>query len=707
MIGSRSPLVAQDYNSLQTQVAAVLGDGQSQGGPVAGWGYGQAVRSSQVTAKSKITAQQWNSLLADLDQIYTHQVGASTGIIAVVTGRPIIAAYAQALANAVTQVTTNKLTAATGQQSVGQFASTGDTRTLLWGYGSSDVKSVYTITFASAQDMAYYFSQGGSFRLAARVPVSPSTPQDQAWAQLITAFFAGMPSVSYTAYAQLTAQDSTFRSQNGSGTYAGLSVTVSLRLNAALSSATQLLITVTFQDNYTGASDVASSGFGYDVYKNTIVGAFTGIQPQSGQVTTTFDSKVVRPPATYSLESPADPISEGATTNFVVNTTNLDDGTVLYWGITGSVTGVDFSPIFVQAATSAITVMSGGSANNLPSQSLYRRTSAIAVEDSVVLLAPGTVVAYGVSGKYYAQRVGSSGAIGCDSITFGDPNPGTAKKCFLCVDPSTPLPTGTVTINNNAAVIPIYVSADVSVGEGDEPMTLVLYTDSARTSQVAAVSVTVKDTSTKSFPNFDFSAGPLTQSGSTYTTPGWTVYAQQVYSAGLSTVAGWPTPVDPTPAGPGRSSPTDTRAATSVSFTAQLTTDVPAGSAANAKGLQLISKGNTVAYGIVRGPYVVSDPVTLAAGDVVTFYWKAEGGVDAYSVFGYLVNTANGSTILILDSTGKNAGVDTAWAPASVTIAAGQAGDYRFVFLSGSFDATGGKVTGASLYITNIVVTAP
>jgi hypothetical protein len=45
---------------------------------------------------------------------------------------------------------------------------------------------------------------------------------------------------------------------------------------------------------------------------------------------------------------------------------------------------------------------------------------------------------------------------------------------------------------------------------------------------------------------------------------------------------------------------------------------------------------------------------------------------------------------------------DTPWATANVTIPA--TGNYRFVFVAGSYDYTGGKALGASLYIDNIQV---
>jgi hypothetical protein len=61
----------------------------------------------------------------------------------------------------------------------------------------------------------------------------------------------------------------------------------------------------------------------------------------------------------------------------------------------------------------------------------------------------------------------------------------------------------------------------------------------------------------------------------------------------------------------------------------------------------------TTGYCVVRGPFLISDgTVNLAGGDTVSFRWTAVAGGDAYDAFGYLLNTADGSTRVILNSTG-------------------------------------------------------
>ena len=67
----------------------------------------------------------------------------------------------------------------------------------------------------------------------------------------------------------------------------------------------------------------------------------------------------------------------------------------------------------------------------------------------------------------------------------------------------------------------------------------------------------------------------------------------------------------------------------------------------------------------------------MSVGDTVTFNWKAANGADAFDVYAYLLNTADGSTIELLDETADGS---TEFAPANVTVSA--AGDYKFVFVS-------------------------
>lgn len=189
---------------------------------------------------------------------------------------------------------------------------------------------------------------------------------------------------------------------------------------------------------------------------------------------------------------------------------------------------------------------------------------------------------------------------------------------------------------------------------------------------------------------------------------GWTILSGQVKLNGLTNIAGWPTPTDPTqsPPGEGGSGVGDGSDAYIITTNYEFsTTELPPGFSAPQRSLRLWNSGSSIGFGIVHGPAVFSqDTVHIQGGSIVEFWWRALAGGDAYDVFAYLLNVDDGSTITLLNNTGPDDNGVTAWALNSIAIPPGIAGDYRFVFIAGSFDYTGGTVYGGSLYITGVKV---
>ena len=120
--------------------------------------------------------------------------------------------------------------------------------------------------------------------------------------------------------------------------------------------------------------------------------------------------------------------------------------------------------------------------------------------------------------------------------------------------------------------------------------------------------------------------------------------------------------------------------------------------------MKLTSSGLTSVngYDIVHGPYVISQSEKqISAGDVVEFDWKSAGTNDAASIYGYLLNVANGNTIELINDT-QPTKTTTNWATKSTTV--NTTGNYKFVFISGTYDASGGKALGADMYIDNVKI---
>ena len=100
-------------------------------------------------------------------------------------------------------------------------------------------------------------------------------------------------------------------------------------------------------------------------------------------------------------------------------------------------------------------------------------------------------------------------------------------------------------------------------------------------------------------------------------------------------------------------------------------------------------------FGIVHGPAAVSDEFTAEVGDILRLDYTAAGDFDDYHVAGYIFNTTTNAITLAINETG-----DTGSGRKSIENT--EAGDYRFVFINGSFDKTGGKGIGADMTIDNI-----
>ena len=127
--------------------------------------------------------------------------------------------------------------------------------------------------------------------------------------------------------------------------------------------------------------------------------------------------------------------------------------------------------------------------------------------------------------------------------------------------------------------------------------------------------------------------------------------------------------------------------------------------ATGGKALRLYSYGrlitanpNPLRYGSAFGPEVYSEPFTASAGDQLALNWRASGSGDNYEVYGYLLNTQTDARTLLFYGRGGSQG----WTTATGTIP--DDGTYKFHFINGSFDRTGGYVLGAEFFIDNIRV---
>ena len=125
-----------------------------------------------------------------------------------------------------------------------------------------------------------------------------------------------------------------------------------------------------------------------------------------------------------------------------------------------------------------------------------------------------------------------------------------------------------------------------------------------------------------------------------------------------------------------------------------------------------VGTDDSAAFGIYHGPAVVSDQFRAEAGQFLRLNYTAAGDVDNYHVAGYIYQVDEITGDPVVDTDGvkitmalSETGDIELNGRASVEIEEG--GDYRFVFIVGTQDKTGGLAAGASMRIDNIVAEFP
>jgi trimeric autotransporter adhesin len=123
--------------------------------------------------------------------------------------------------------------------------------------------------------------------------------------------------------------------------------------------------------------------------------------------------------------------------------------------------------------------------------------------------------------------------------------------------------------------------------------------------------------------------------------------------------------------------------------------------------LKLSFSGSVIpGFGVVHGPAAVSDAFTATAGEVLSFDWFPLFVQDDFALTAYLQKIDCSGIVNVISASGTTtsnmipAAVGTGWQNATVTIPT--TGQYRFVFVNGSFDRSGGGALGSTLFVTGV-----
>ena len=210
------------------------------------------------------------------------------------------------------------------------------------------------------------------------------------------------------------------------------------------------------------------------------------------------------------------------------------------------------------------------------------------------------------------------------------------------------------------------------------------------------------------FQNGDFSDGTATLNGDVASIPGWDIYFRQPELDGDAyEIGGFQVPLD-------TNVPLNSNESQANNFLNNQQIRNPNLDNLVRDGALYLEQGgyNHTSFGVVRGPYVVSQsPVSLETNDTVSFKWFGLAGGDAFDVYGYLLNVNDGTSIELLNQTSSQSYASTqgmglgddGWITSSATVDSD--GDYKFVFIAGSYDRTGGLYLGNGLAIKDVEVT--
>jgi hypothetical protein len=280
-----STVFGADYNAVQTKAAGILGTGAAYGGPTNGYGYGQPVVSSAVNPTDLITKTQWNNLVNDLNKINQHQRGAvmveSANISNDILANPISFENLQLLDDTASWSITQRFNAHFTNSTQSNIHE-GYVPYEWGGVGEPQaVSSAVTLTWASLNDMHYWFNMGGRYSVIGRTNGAPVGAQETAWATLM-----GDLSANFTASQLATAiaaggAEIVLDADTGAASPYDLSIArIYARVTSPGNGTVQLRLRVYYEDNHSpvplGVDGIRAFWIGYRVTERKITGAANG-----------------------------------------------------------------------------------------------------------------------------------------------------------------------------------------------------------------------------------------------------------------------------------------------------------------------------------------------------------------------------------------------------------------------------------------------
>lgn len=174
-VTAQGSLSVNDYNNMQAVLNGVLGTGLG--------GYGQAVSSSQQAQGTQVTSTEWNNLRTDIIQCNNHQSATSQSLIARSKGNKISITEVAQYASLLYTIYKNRYQLSSGYYSLSGLAGTAQSGNT-WGRNgvNETLEFTYTVTWANANNIHYFFNSGGYISFSASESGSwGTTTKDYSW----------------------------------------------------------------------------------------------------------------------------------------------------------------------------------------------------------------------------------------------------------------------------------------------------------------------------------------------------------------------------------------------------------------------------------------------------------------------------------------------------------------------------------------------
>lgn len=362
-----------DYNQIQSLISSVLGTGSGT------FGYGQTVRSSQVSESNKITINEWARLREDILSCYLHTTNASpanpqAAVNTIIRSNETNSPYTRykILADEFLDVGFRMTAPPAGRFTLDTYPVSSTTWPGIYGeYWRTQTQSIIRLEWTNSNNARAFFNSGGRFRIQTRRTNGNVSTQNSEWTALLNSagtqeWGGNVPSggtgetqtINGSNFYRLDNQFRTFYTISKTGTYSANSYTIQARAvnatnnNNSTGTASiiefRILWTDDFNSTSPGSPDRVDGNLEVLLSNTRAVGSLF----PSGVFTIQQPTVTITPPApvgiiagsTYSITPSSTSVNEGSSVTFTVNTTNVPNNTRLYWTIFGgpNVTSGDF-----------------------------------------------------------------------------------------------------------------------------------------------------------------------------------------------------------------------------------------------------------------------------------------------------------------------------------------------------------------------------